>query len=191
MEMDDYEGAMRLARALSDPARIRIAAALTERDQTLEDLATSLGLRLPDVSRHLRVLSDNQLVREHEADGMTRFQLDLEEIQRISRSAFARRRPSSPEIDGDDWEQKVLRDFVKDERLTSIPSSLKKRLVILRWLATQFPANTRLSEREVSTWLEQFHSDFATLRRELVDNHLLERDHGIYWRPTDDGQTTY
>ncbi|MBV9271932.1 MAG: DUF2087 domain-containing protein, partial [Candidatus Eremiobacteraeota bacterium] len=30
--------------------------------------------------------------------------------------------------------------------------------------------------------IAQSHADFATLRRELYDNYLLERANGEYWR---------
>ena len=108
--------------------------------------------------------------------------MDLDTLNRISRAAFATPRPSSPEIDGDEWEQKVLRDFVKDDRLTSIPASHKKKLVILRWLMTKIPPDPQFTEREISQLLKHYHPDFATLRRELVDNKFMTREQGVYQR---------
>lgn len=76
----------------------------------------------------------------------------------------------------------MLRDFVTGDRLVSIPAQHKKKLVVLRWLATKVPSNACLSEREVSSLPERYHPDFATLRRELVDNGFLRRERGTYWR---------
>lgn len=176
------EAVIQLARALSDPTRLRIAALLIESELTLDQIATELGLRPADISRHLDLLRGSSLVIEQTEDGVTRFTLDLNELRRISRAAFARNRPESPEVEGDAWEQKVLRDFVKDGRLTSIPSTHKKRLVVLHWLAEQIPGDTRIPEREMNSYLERYHPDFATLRREMVDNGLMHRERGVYWR---------
>ncbi len=40
----------------------------------------------------------------------------------------------------------------------------------------------RYPEREVVEILKRFHPDHASLRRYLVDEDLLSRDHGEYWR---------
>lgn len=180
--MDASDAVVRLARALADPTRIRIAALLVDRELALEQIASELGVRPRDVARHVALLTESSLVAESSTEGTARYRLDLDELRRISREAFATRRAESPIISGDEWEQKVVRDFVKDGRLTSIPVSYKKKLVILRWLVTRIPTESRLPEREINLVLQQFHPDFATLRRELVDSQLLRREHGIYWR---------
>ncbi|MHB1630128.1 MAG: DUF2087 domain-containing protein [Bacilli bacterium] len=35
---------------------------------------------------------------------------------------------------------------------------------------------------EVNEIIGRHHPDFATLRRELIGNGLMEREHGVYWR---------
>ena len=37
------------------------------------------------------------------------------------------------------------------------------------------------SEKEVNEILKQYHEDYATLRRELIDMHFLDRKKGLYW----------
>ena len=78
--------------------------------------------------------------------------------------------------------RKVLTAFVQDGRLTSIPSSHGKRLVILDWLAQLFEPGRRYSEQMVNLLLGQRHADTAALRRYLVDEEFLTREDGIYWR---------
>ena len=184
METDATKALFRLARAFADPNRLRIAAALIDAELRLDQLASRLNLRPADVSRQLTSLRESGLITEQFVDGDVRYSFDLNELRLLSRGAFAASRPVSSEVEGDGWEQKTVRDFIKDGRLVEIPASRKKRLVILGWLATQFEPDTRLPEREVNEILTRFHADFATLRRELVDNGLLARDHGIYWRIT-------
>jgi hypothetical protein len=80
-------------------------------------------------------------------------------------------------------EQRVLRDFLDaDGHLKEIPTQQKSRLVILRWLAGNFAPGVRYSEAEVKQLLSRYHPDHATLRRELVDAELMQRQSGTYWR---------
>jgi hypothetical protein len=67
-------------------------------------------------------------------------------------------------------------------RLKTIPSQVKKREVILRRLAEEFEPGKRYSEKRVNEILKTFHSDFATLRRELVNLKLLMCESGYYRR---------
>ncbi len=76
----------------------------------------------------------------------------------------------------------VLRAFVRDGRLLSIPTVHSKRLVILDWLAQRFEPGRRYSEQMVNLVLARVHPDTAALRRYLVDDDLLSRAAGEYWR---------
>ncbi len=63
-----------------------------------------------------------------------------------------------------------------------MPARHKKRMVILNWLAGHFRPGERYTERQVSELLGRYFDDYATLRRLLVDNELMQRKHGLYWR---------
>ncbi len=80
------------------------------------------------------------------------------------------------------FEAKVLRDFMADGRLKTIPARAKKKDVVLRYLVTLFEPGRRYHEAEVNLVLQRVHPDYASLRRFLVDAGLLGRDHGVYWR---------
>lgn len=77
-----------------------------------------------------------------------------------------------------------LRAFVKDRKLTAIPTSHSKRLQILDLIAQDFEIGVRYSERRVKDILLRWHPDYAALRRHLVDDGFLERQGGggHYWR---------
>lgn len=79
-----------------------------------------------------------------------------------------------------DYDARIRENFV--ERLVSIPVQRKKRMAILRWLVEDFRPGTRYPESEVNRIITRRHPDFATLRRYLVDEELMQRQHGIYWR---------
>jgi hypothetical protein len=75
--------------------------------------------------------------------------------------------------------------MLPDGRLKAIPAQRKKFLAVLHYLVQSFEPDTRYSEKEVNRILEQFHEDTATLRRSMIDNRLMARERGIYWRLED------
>jgi hypothetical protein len=78
---------------------------------------------------------------------------------------------------------RVLEIFVdRGGRLVSIPAQYKKRLAVLRWLAEDFQPGRHYPEAEVNRIISRRHPDFATLRRYLVDEELMQRRRSIYWR---------
>ena len=76
----------------------------------------------------------------------------------------------------------MLSAFVRDGRLVSIPAQHSKRLVVLHHLVRVFEPGVRYPEREVNALLAVWHPDVAALRRYLVDEGLLTREAGVYWR---------
>jgi hypothetical protein len=80
-------------------------------------------------------------------------------------------------------EERVIRAFVKDGRLVSIPAKPRKRELLLPYLLdVAFPDDRDYEEREVNQRLALLHRDVAALRRYLVDGGLMTRDAGIYRR---------
>jgi hypothetical protein len=80
-------------------------------------------------------------------------------------------------------EAKVLRAFIRDDRLVSIPARAKKRAVVLRYLLERcFVEDRSYPEKEVNQRLAVFHPDVAALRRYLVDDGLVTREAGSYRR---------
>ena len=78
-------------------------------------------------------------------------------------------------------EEKVIRAFVRDGRLESIPAKPRKRELLLPYLLdTCFPEDRAYEEREVNQRLALLHRDVSALRRYLVDGGLMTRDSGIY-----------
>ena len=57
-----------------------------------------------------------------------------------------------------------------------------KRRAFLAEVAQSFEPGRRYEEREVNDTLRRYHPDTAALRRYLVDEGFLDRDHGLYWR---------
>lgn len=84
-------------------------------------------------------------------------------------------------------EQKVLLSFFgPDGRLKQIPVKRAKRDVVMDRLAQEFEQGRRYPEANVNRILLQFHEDYATIRRELVDTGRMRREKNVYWRPAQD-----
>lgn len=92
---------------------------------------------------------------------------------------------AAPEILVGDWsddETKILNSFFQGTQLTSIPTNHTKRRVILERLVQAFEPGMRYPERQVSFMLQLYYSDYAALRRYMVDEDFLARADGVYWR---------
>jgi ArsR family transcriptional regulator, arsenate/arsenite/antimonite-responsive transcriptional repressor len=83
------------------------------------------------------------------------------------------------------FEARVIRSFIRDGRLTSIPARERRRQVIYRYLRDQvFTEDRSYLEKEVNQRLALFHADVATIRRGMVDAGLVTRKGGDYRRGT-------
>ena len=72
--------------------------------------------------------------------------------------------------------------FVRDGRLTGLPSRRPLLLAACAFLAERFEPDRLYDEREVNAILGADEPDQATLRRLLVDHGFLGRRKGAYWR---------
>jgi hypothetical protein len=78
---------------------------------------------------------------------------------------------------------KVLRAFLRDGRLVAIPSRAGKRRLLLEHIVCAFEPGVRFSEREVDAVLRAFYeTDWVSLRRYLIEEGLMAREAGWYWR---------
>jgi hypothetical protein len=107
----------------------------------------------------------------------------MDHLKQAARRATRLRPEITPEDVGATPEQaRVLRGFLDDGRLVSIPAAHGKRMVVLDWLSQQFEPGKVYPESQVNQILQRYHADFAALRRYLVDEEFLERREGFYWR---------
>jgi hypothetical protein len=75
-----------------------------------------------------------------------------------------------------------LRVFLRDGKVEALPAKRSRRLEVLNAVAQAFEPGVRYSEREVNSRVAAIHSDYVALRRYLVDEELLDRAAGEYWR---------
>ena len=82
--------------------------------------------------------------------------------------------------------KKALMQFDSEKRLVRLPNKLSVQRMAMWALWTRFSADVKYTEKEVNAILNAHHTfgDQATLRRELVNMHLLGRksDCSVYWK---------
>jgi len=171
-----------LGLALSDPKRLLILSLLAEEDRPLygQEIAEHLGVTPQTISHHLHILKNGGLVREERRENAYRYyMLDTPSIRRIRETFFADDHLGL--LTKSEARTQVLRAFFQGERLLSIPFQHTKRRLILEELARRFAWGRIYSENEVNAVLKQAYDDVASLRRLLIDEQIMLREHGRYW----------
>jgi biotin operon repressor len=179
------EDVVTLFKALADEKRIKIIALLTDRELSSEEIAGATGLAPSTISHHLGYLRRAGLVEERRLQYYTLFRFKKDRILDALRGLVENAPLKGVAGDLDNYDRKVLRDYMENGRFTRIPAQQKKRDVLLRYLVGRFDVGQRYPEKEVNLMIADVHDDFATLRRELVDGRFMTRENGIYWRVDD------
>jgi DNA-binding transcriptional ArsR family regulator len=184
MAPQNLQALLEFFKALSHESRLKMLGILAQRECSVEELAALLHLKPPTVSHHLAKLKALNLVTLM-AEGNTHlYRLNLDQLQSLSRAILTPDQLESFTVDvaPQDWETKVLKAFMAGDRITDIPASRKKRLVVLKWLVRQFAVDRDYSEKELNAMIKRHHPDSATLRREFIGYQLMTREDGIYRR---------
>ena len=176
--------ALMLFKCLSDRSRLQILKSLALEDMYVERLAERLGLTPPTISFHLKKLADAGAVKSYKTQYYTMYALEksvfmtsiLDLIQEKSDEAELQKQRDEA------YRKKVVDTFFEYDKLKSIPMQKKKERIILEEIVKSFEPGRRYTEREVNIILADFHDDFCTLRRDMIGEKLLARDHQIYWR---------
>jgi hypothetical protein len=175
---------------LTDADRLRLLGRIAAAPATPRELAEALDLPLAAVVRQAGLLRRAGLVRAA-GDADSRLELAIDRLQQIGRALddLERRSPAPTYAVGPDGQAlppedaKVLRSYLDAGRLTTIPASQRKRMVILRWLRDEvFTEGRDYPEKEVNQRIALVHPDVASLRRYMVDAGLVTREAGIYRR---------
>lgn len=77
---------------------------------------------------------------------------------------------------------KTIEPYFSGGRLTVLPRRRPARMAVLDFLAGQFEPGRHYTELQVNEMLVRFHPDYCALRRHMVDEEILDRSDGVYWR---------
>jgi len=161
-----------------DADRLRIAGLLGVEPQGVVQLSERLRLKPNSVATHLERLESAGFVSLKDGS----YHLDPKAFEALARRNLASLRPT-PKVEafeGEDFDQKVVHDFMgPDGKFKILPSQPKKFMSILRYTVRVFESGQEYPEKQVNDMLKQFHPDTASLRRGLVDAGMLARSEGV------------
>ncbi len=168
--------AVSLFRLLGDETRYKIICSLYQSDSYVERLAEELGLTPGTICFHLKKLENACVVQ------CSRSQFYM--IYSLNKELFAQTIESFLEIkvtkNADElYRQKVLSSFFVGEKLRAVPVQEKKRLIVLEKIMSDFTDET-YTEKEVNQIILLHYDDYCTLRRWLVSDGFMSREHEIY-----------
>jgi hypothetical protein len=175
-------------KALADANRLKIIGLLANQSLTVEQLSEMLDLRPSTVSHHLQYLSHVGLVSAQAQGYYNMYRLENGVLEQMAQRFLRREALASAaaDVDLDAYDRKVVANFTDAEgRIKTLPAQRKKLEAILRYVLRAFEPGMRYSEKRVNEILAQYNKDTATLRRELVEYHMLSRSGGggEYWVP--------
>lgn len=174
-------------KCLADKSRLLIVKSLAREDMYVERLAERLNLTPATVSFHLRKLEDIGAVASFKEQYYTMYSLRPEVfsfrvIDQLLNSASA---DDAQDERDRAYRQKVLSTFFVYGKLIKIPAQRKKRMIVLEEICKSFKPDTAYKEKEVNVIISEFHDDFCTIRREMIDVGLMSRQDGIYRKISD------
>ena len=181
--------AVELFKCLADKSRLQILSGLMEGPMYVELIAKRLALSPSTVSFHLKKLEAAGLLTSKKEQYYTVYALKEGALHKTIESFLhgEAKEKSVEEQREEDYRRKVLDSFFTYGKLKTIPVQRKKRLIVLEKIASLFEMGKTYAEREVNLIIADVNDDFCTLRRELITENLLQRDHGVYWRPREEG----
>jgi biotin operon repressor len=176
MATDQEQALLQFFQAVGQPERLKMLGMMANKPYSVSELAYELGLKETAVSHHLRRLQKMGLVIEDSRQFTYTYQLDNTALKQLEQYV----------IDGkksDYFEQAVLKQHLKGDRIQRIPADKKEREVIVRWLAEQFEIEKQYSEDEIDEIILRHYPSHKMLKRYLRDRRYLKVAKKTYWRP--------
>jgi hypothetical protein len=161
---------------LAEPDRLAVFAAVVLGSRTPGEVGRRTGLPGRDVVVALRRLEQGGLIADAGGGLVANASAFKDAVRAYGEG------PVEEPLDSDPSRAAVLRAFLRDGRLVRLPAARGKRRMVLEHIVAAFEPGVRYPEREVDATLRAWHDDYASLRRYLIDEGLMTREAGVYWR---------
>ncbi|PAV30450.1 ArsR family transcriptional regulator [Virgibacillus profundi] len=169
-------------KTIGDKTRIKIIALLKDGPLHGQALAGKLGLTPPTISYHITKLREIDVIYQRRDKNTIYFHLNEKKLEFMAKAIL--------EIGGEKVESLIVSDeekykiinnfFNNDGKLKNIPAQRKKKLIILEHLIKGLKVGRIYQEKEINEHIKQFHEDYATIRREFIMCHFMNRQNGEY-----------
>jgi hypothetical protein len=172
-------------KTMGDPTRIKIVYLLASESLHVGAIAGKLGLTAPTISHHLTKLKECNLVYSRREKNTVYYYLNKKVLSHHGNvlHQFAQEEEGESVMSEKLLieKQKVKNNFLeKNGRIKNIPSQQKKKLFILEHMVEGLKVGEKYKEKDLNEYIQQFHEDFATLRREFIIHQFMYRENGIY-----------
>ena len=171
--------ALQVFKGLADESRLQIMALLKQKPHCVEDLAESLALAESTVSAHLKKLQAAGLVYNRKQQYYSVYYLKEEALQQKLDDLI----PSvqaAPQDAHAMLREKVLKAYFRDGVCFRLPVQNKKRWIVYEEVIRLIEPGRDYSEKELNAVITRIHEDYCLIRRELVEEGVLQRSSGIY-----------
>lgn len=179
---DFVENKILFLKALADKTRILIINILMQRESYVEEISEILDMSPSTISFHMKKLEDAGIIDSYKDQYYTVYRLKKEALNiKISDKIKVENVENvSREEKLKEYREKIIKSFFEYGKLKNIPAQRKKRKIILEYILNDFRKDKDYTEHEVNIILVKYHDDVASLRRHMIEEHLMSRSEGIY-----------
>ncbi len=177
-------------KALADPTRIRMLILLADGELSGQLLAQELSVTPATITHHATRLRQVGLINERRDKNTIYFMLNDYMLRSNAAAAvelIARNQPAAegdsamPDEANDRFRASTLRNFfTADGKLKHLPSQLKKKLIVLEHMVSRLTKGQKYTEKEINAFIQDYHADFATIRREFIMHQFMYRSAEVY-----------
>ncbi|WP_284141599.1 DUF2087 domain-containing protein [Virgibacillus sp. LDC-1] len=170
-------------KTVGDKTRLQIIALLKQGPLHGQAISGKLGLTPATISYHINKLREIDVIFERRDKNTIYFNLNEKKLTALAEAILklgGDETMDSISITAADKQHVLTNFFTKDGKLKNIPAQRKKKLIVLEHLVQGLRMGVDYPEKEINTYIKQFHEDFATIRREFIMCQFMTRDKGIY-----------
>ncbi len=165
-------------KALADESRLNIISILLEKDTYAEYLAEQLNLSAPTITYHMNKLEQAGIVFSTKIQQYVIYSINRELMDKpVGQFIHA-----AIDDKNNTFEKKVIKSFFEYGKLKSIPARLKKREIVIGYIASKLEWNRVYSEKELVLELIDIYDDYSTIKRDLIGMGYLEDLNQTYRR---------
>ncbi|MCM2675072.1 DUF2087 domain-containing protein [Alkalicoccobacillus plakortidis] len=170
-------------KVMGDTTRIQIVSMLKKGPLHGQAIAGKLGLKPPTISHHMAKLKEIDVVRQVRDKNTIYYHLNEKTLYAL---AIAVTKIGESEMNKDfnmstDDKTSIIKNFfTAQNKLKTFPAQRKKKLVVLEYLLRGLEEGKSYEEKEINEHIQEYYDDYATIRREWIICHFMNRNNGIY-----------
>jgi hypothetical protein len=181
--MIEIAKSIEIIKSLADTSRLRVLKCLMDKSQYVEEIAQRMNLAVSTVSFHLKKLEKAGLINKVKEQYYFVYHINEDVFNLTLRELtdFENFEKFIQDERIEKYRQKVLKTFIKENRLTKLPVQRKKRMIIIDEFTKMFQPHRSYSEEEINSIILKSYDDYCTIRRLMIEEGIMKRENQIYW----------